>query len=73
MDKEEMKSRMDFNNIEERTQIISKVEFKRDYLVDNQGEILFPLTSLEVKLIEKLKELDERIKVLEAVGVKEGR
>ena len=38
---------------------------KIDYLVDFEGNFIVPLSPLDVKLIEKIKELELRIKKLE--------
>ena len=70
MDKEEIKNRIDFNNIQEKSiEIIkgipSTVE-KYDYLVDYEGNYIIALSPLDVKLIEKIEALEKRINILEA-------
>ena len=69
MDKEEIKGRIDFDNIQELeyelTKGIPDTIIKTDYLVDFEGNFIIPLTPLEVKLIEKIKELEARILELE--------
>ena len=70
MDKEELKNRIDFNNIQE---FIEEKDLKKgifdtnkyDYLVDYEGNFIVPLSPLDMKLIEKIKDLEERIKKLE--------
>ncbi|KKM16730.1 hypothetical protein LCGC14_1682930 [marine sediment metagenome] len=69
MDREEIKNRIDFNNIQEieieDIKGIPDTIIKTDYLVDFEGNFIIPLTPLEVKLIEKIKELEARILELE--------
>lgn len=66
MNKEEIKSRIDFDRIQEKITIDKyKEETKNDYLVDFEGNYIVRLTPLHVKLIEKIKELEERIKKIE--------
>ena len=69
MDKEQVKSRIDFNNIQEKSieavKGIPETARNYDYLVDLEGNFIIPLTPLEVKLIEKIKELEARIEQLE--------
>ena len=69
MDREEIKNRIDFNNIQEieieDIKGIPDTVRKYDYLVDFEGNFIIPLTPLEVKLIEKMKELEARIMALE--------
>ena len=66
MDKEEIKNRIDFNNIQEKTfNTFAEKDIKRDYLVDYEGNFIIPLSPLHLKLIEKIKELEERIVKLE--------
>lgn len=72
MKKEEIKSRIDFNNIQEFVELedYSKGIFdttKIDYLVDFEGNFIIPLTPLELKLIEWIKELEARILELEKI------
>jgi hypothetical protein len=66
MNKEEIKNRIDFNNIQEFTsKNIVGMEYKTDYLVDFEGNFIVPLSPLDVKLIEKIKDLEVRILELE--------
>lgn len=69
MDKEELKNRIDFDNIQELEKEMIKgipeTIQKTDYLVDFEGNFILPLSPLEVKLIEKIKDFELRIKVLE--------
>ncbi len=69
MDKEEIKNRINFDNIQElEYEMIKGIPdtiIKTDYLVDFEGNFIIPLTPLEVKLIEKIKELEARIKAME--------
>ena len=71
MEKEELKTKVDFNNIREVIFIDPNVEkeYKTDYLYDDKGNNIIPLSVLEFKLIEKIKALEERIKVLEGVKI----
>ena len=62
MDKEEIKNKIDLNNIKEFT---TEEGDKIDYLVDFEGNFILPLSVLEVKLIEKIKDLEEKINKLE--------
>ena len=71
MEKEELKTKIDFNNIQELQTEIFKGKFsKEDYLVDDEGNFMIPLSPLEFKLIEKIQELEERISKLEKKEVK---
>lgn len=69
MDKEKIKNRIDFNNIKELEiediKGIPDTATKYDYLVDFEGNNIICLTPLDVKLIEWIKDLEERIKKLE--------
>ncbi|KKN76295.1 hypothetical protein LCGC14_0371470 [marine sediment metagenome] len=69
MDKEQLKSRIDFNNIQKKSietvKGIPETARNYDYLVDFEGNFIIPLTPLEVKLIEKIKELEARLKIQE--------
>ena len=69
MDKEEIKNRIDFNNIQEieLEDVVGIPETikKYDYLVDFEGNFILPLSLVELKLIEWIKILEERIKTLE--------
>lgn len=68
MDKEEIKNRIDFNNIQELEPKTSSVrQRKDDYLVDYEGNFIYKLNPLEFKLIETVLALEERIKKLEEV------
>lgn len=68
MDKEQIKSRIDFNNIQEKTFDIVPGIFSEtiDYLVDFEGNFIIPLSPLEVKLIEEIKSFELRIQELDA-------
>ena len=68
MDKEQLKTKIDFNNIQEfiSTDIFDRIK-KEDYLVDFEGNFIIPLTLLDMKLIEELKNLKARIIELEKV------
>ena len=73
MDKETLKNKCDLNRIEERTfTSIFQEEYKQDYIIDDKGNAIIPISPLEFKLIETIKDLEERIKVLEEVSVKSG-
>ncbi len=69
MDKEQIKSRIDFNNIQEKTiedvKGVPDTGRKHDYFVDFEGNFIIPLSPLESKLIEKLQDLEARIIELE--------
>jgi len=69
MDKETIKNRIDFNNIQEieLEDVVGIPETikKYDYLVDFEGNFILPLSLVELKLIEWIKILEERIKTLE--------
>ena len=67
MDEEEIKESIDFDRIGEFTDVIVKdvIETKTDYLMDDKGNYIIPLSPLEFKLIEKIKELEARIIELE--------
>ena len=65
MDKEEIKTKIDLNKIEHKPNIIYDEDFGKDYIVDDKGNFIYPVSPLEFKLIEKIKELELRIKKLE--------
>jgi len=65
MDKEQIKNRIDFNNIQEKTLETGLYSETIDYLVDFEDNFMIPLGPLEVKLIEKIKDLEKRIIELE--------
>ena len=65
MDNKEIKNRIDFNNIQEKESLGMFESRKDDYLVDSEGNYIVPLSPLEVKLIEKVNELEARIAKLE--------
>lgn len=70
MDKEEIKNRINLDNIQEkRIEIIKDIEIKRDYLVDFEGNFILPISPIEFKLIEEIKLLKERILKLEETEV----
>ena len=68
MDKEQIKERIDFENISEliTTNFIGD-EVKMDYLTDFEGNYIIALSPLNVKFIEEIKLLKERLKKLEEV------
>ena len=72
MDKETIKNRIDFDNIQELEiediKGIADTMRKHDYLVDFEGNFIIPLTPLDMRLIEKIKDLEERIRKLEEVN-----
>lgn len=66
MDKEEIKNKIDLNNIEERTfSNFIEEEYKADYIIDDKGNAILPVSQLEFKMIEKIKDLETRIVELE--------
>ncbi|KKL19163.1 hypothetical protein LCGC14_2227870 [marine sediment metagenome] len=69
MDKEEIKNRINFDNIQEleyeMIKGIPETLRKEDYLVDFEGNFIIPISPLEMKLIEKMKDLEARIIELE--------
>ena len=73
MDKEEIKNRINLDNIQE---FIEEKDLKKgifdtnkyDYLVDFEGNFIVPLSPLDVVLIERIKELELRIKKLEEIN-----
>lgn len=65
MDKEEVKKRIDLTNIQEKTIDGMFDSVKMDYLVDYEGNFILPVSQLEAKLIEKILDLEARIKILE--------
>lgn len=71
MDKEEIKKRIDFNNIQEKKikmiKGIPDTVKTYDCLVDYEGNFIIPLSPLDVKIIEYIKNLEVRIKELEKV------
>lgn len=67
MDREELKEKCDITKIEERTFLdVSNKEYKEDYIVDNDGNAIIQVPPLLFKMIEKILDLEARIKVLEA-------
>ena len=64
MDKEDIKNKIDLNNIQE---LITKTGNVVDYLVDSEGHFIIPISPLIFKLIEKIKELEARIIILEKI------
>ena len=69
MDKKEIISRIDFDNIQvksiEQIEGIPESIIEYDYLVDYEGNFILPLTPLDMKFIEIIKDLEARIQVLE--------
>jgi len=66
MNKEEIKNRIDFNNIQQLNYEKRKGVYEnRDYLVDFDGNYIIPLSPLNMKLIEKILDLEKRIIELE--------
>ncbi|KKL81176.1 hypothetical protein LCGC14_1997380 [marine sediment metagenome] len=72
MDREELKNRIDFNNIQEREiEMITGIPatlIKEDYLVDFEGNFILPISPIEMKLIDKIKDLEAKIIELEKRG-----
>ena len=66
MDKEELKSKIDLDRIEERTFTNIDDEYKADYIIDDKGNAIIPISPLEFKLIEKIKDLETRLEALES-------
>ena len=62
---EELKNKIDLNKIEVKPNIIMGEDFGRDYLIDDKGNYLMPVSPLEFKLIEEIKLLKERVEKLE--------
>ncbi|MCP4585299.1 hypothetical protein [Pseudoalteromonas sp.] len=68
MNKEELKEACDLNSIEERELTTSLgITKKLDYIIDNKGNAIIRLSPLEFKMIERIKELEARIKDLERI------
>ena len=69
MDKNEIKNRINFDNIQQKSiediKGVPETAKEYDFLVDYEGNFIIPLSPLEIKLIEKIKELEERILELE--------
>lgn len=65
MDKITIKNKIDFNKIAQNVEIKG---FLFDYLQDSEGHNIIELTPLEVKLIEKINDMELRIKELEKGG-----
>lgn len=65
MDKEELKTKIDLNNIEERIFMNMDIEYKQDYIIDNEGNAIIPIPPLIFKLIEEIKALKIRIEIVE--------
>jgi len=63
MDKEEIKNKIDFKKIIE---VQWEDGIKGDYLQDSEGNNIIALNPLDVILIEKIQELEKRIKELES-------
>ncbi|MFX1380754.1 MAG: hypothetical protein ACFFA4_16855 [Promethearchaeota archaeon] len=57
MDREEIKDRIDFNNIQTKN--------GGEFLVDYEGNFIVPLSPLNIKMIEYIKILEGRISALE--------
>lgn len=62
MDNETLKSKVDFTR---KGTLVDENGLNQDYLMDEKGNYIIPLSVLEFKLIEKIKDLEERIKILE--------
>ena len=68
MDKEELKNTIDFNKIiEVEIEVVKGLNIKEkvNFMEDDKGNKILMLTPLEFKLIEKINDLEERIKTLE--------
>ena len=67
MDKEEVKRRMDFNKIHEVEieTLASLITERIDYFYDDEGHNIMPINPVEMKIINKVKELETRINDLE--------
>jgi len=66
MNKEELKEKCDLGNIKEVIfKDILNEDIKIDYIIDVDGNKIIPVSILEFKMIEKIKELENRLKVLE--------
>lgn len=72
MDDKLIKEKCDINRIEERTfkNIIGE-DFKVDYIIDDEGNAIIPVSPLEFKMIEKIKDLEKRIEELESAKTEE--
>ena len=67
MRKEELKEKIDLNRIEEREFLGIFETRKEDYIIDDKGNAIIPVDPLQFKMIERIKDLEERIKKLEEV------
>ena len=65
MDKELIKEKCDLFKIEEITHEKLGIIKKFDYIIDNDGNAILYVSPLDFKIIEKIKKLEARIKVLE--------
>lgn len=65
MDKETIKEKINLSKIEEVIFEPLGIEHKLDYIIDTEGNAIIPVSPLEFKIIEKIKELEARIVLLE--------
>ena len=67
MDKEEIKDKIDIYNVQEKNvnKFLPEEPIMVDYLVDKDGNFIVPLRSIDVVLIDYIKDLELRIKKLE--------
>ena len=67
MKEEELKNKLDFNNMGERefSVFTDEVE-KRDYFFDDKEKPIYPISPVEMKLIGRIKELEARITDMES-------
>ena len=77
MDKNEIKSRINLFNIQEKEFIITEMDTKlgieeeidrQDYIVDYEGNFIYPVNPLEYILINYVKDLEARINKIEEVS-----
>ena len=69
MDKEEVKRRMDFDKIREveleTLGIDGLITERNDYFYDDEGHNIMPINPVEMKIINKIKDLEARVQELE--------
>lgn len=64
MDKEEIKTKIDLDNIKEFTDETGTF----DYIYDSEGNAIVSVSPLEILLINRIKDLEARILKLESRG-----